>query len=43
MVNASHFATCISLNKHPRMVRPTFTDLNPDYYNQGLALLSIYG
>ena len=43
MVNASNFATCISLNKHPRVVRPTFTDLNPDYYNQGLALLSIYG
>ena len=29
MVNASNFTTCISLNNHPCMTRPTLIDSNP--------------
>ena len=29
MVNASNFTTCISLNNHPYMTRPTMIDSNP--------------
>ena len=29
MMNVSNFITCISLNKQPRMARPTLIDLIP--------------
>ena len=36
MVNVSNLYTCISLNNHLWIIRPTLTDLSPDDYNQAL-------
>ena len=36
MANVFNFTSCISLNNHPYMTKPTLTHLNPDEYNQRL-------
>ena len=37
MANVSKLTIGISLTKQSLMARPTFIDLNPDKYNQGLC------
>ena len=36
IANVSSLSICMSLNNQLCMARPTFIDLNPDEYNQGL-------